>query len=1104
MKKLSLIVFVLLGTLVTLSAQKTVTGTVYDSAKDPILGATVSIQGTTTGVITDMDGNFSITLPSGKNILLITYVGYTDKSVDVTNLTTVNVELSQGEILEEVVVTALGIKRDKKSLGYSVTNLTADDITQRSEADPIRALAGKVAGVNITGAGGAPGQSTKINIRGFSSLTGNTQPLFVVDGIPFDNSVNSNGNSTQFSNRGFDIDPNNIETVSVLKGAAAAALYGSRATNGVILITTKGGKKSKKGLEVTYNSSYAQERVSSLPNYQNVYAQGSNQNYNGGFIGNWGAPFPNHVDRINNEFHAGNPRYSSTYAAGYPAGTVPHPMGGGIPFTNANGYANIFPQFTEVNPNNPNARRAVPLQLQPYNQLEDFFKVGNLLENSLSIATGDENQSINATISRMQNNGIVDNSTATRTTIAVGGNAKLSNGLSINANVNYVNSGQTSPPIAPSYYTDYGGADDASIYSRLFYLPRNVDLNWPFENPVNGDNAFYRALDNPRWLTKYNQFTSNVNRSFGAVTLAYPLTSWLTANARGGFNTYTDGQVSNTRSGGIDDPNGGVYNRDITNTELDFNYFLTANKKITSDIDLTVTAGFNQNQRSRKDKLVTGDGIIDNNVQNLASVTTVLTTFDDKTLQRLYAGYADVNFGFRNYLYLGLTIRNDVTSTLVNPVDFKNSQNSYYYPGVSSSFVVSDAFNLTSTPIDFLKVRASYTQVGNEATPYLTSTVYNINNPFVSASGNRINRASLSNLLGKADLVNELTKEIEFGADIKLFKNRLGMDFAWFKRNSFDQITRTDLPTSSGFTQSVINAGEIQNAGIELGLNFEILRSGKGLNWNANLNFTRIRSLIVDAGEGSEIIVGGVADIGNIHREGLPYGQLFGTKNARVDNNDPTSPLLINKTDGLPFLLPTNEIVGDPNPDFLMGLINTFTFKGVSLMALVDWKQGGDFFSSTASSLLLRGQLAFQEDREAFRVVPGVYGDPSTFQATLDESGKTIKNTTGVTPFESHFTRGFGAYGASETNIYDATVFRLREVSLSYAFPRSLVSKTPFGSFKMSFSGRNLWFKAPNMLQDINTDPEVLGFTAGSNIQGIELGSTPNTRRFGVNLSATF
>jgi len=1084
--------------------QKMVSGKVTDSSGEALIGANVTVkEAPGVGTITDIDGMYELNVPSEGKTLMFSYTGFESQEVALGSSTTVNITMSEGKLLEEVVVTALGIKRDKKSLGYAVTDLNSDQLVQRAEADPIRALSGKVAGVNITGAGGAPGQSTKINIRGFSSLTGNTQPLFVVDGIPFDNSVNASGQATQFSNRAFDIDPNNIESVSVLKGAAAAALYGSRATNGVILITTKTGKKSNKGLEITYQSSYAQEKISNLPNYQSKYTQGSDQNYNGGFIGNWGAPFPQYVDEINNQFHAGNARYSKVYAAGYAEGTVPHPLIANS-YPASQGYANIFPELMEDDPNKPGSKRAKAIPLQSYNFLDEFFQTGNLVENSLSVATGDEKRSLSTTLSRMDNTGIVENSKSSRTTISFGGNAKLDNGLTVSGNVNYVNTLQDSPPIAPSYFTDYQGADEASIYSRLFYLPRNVDLmGWPSENPVSGGNIFYRALDNPRWLVKYNRFSSKVNRAFGALTLSYPLTSWLTANARGGFNTYTDGQRSLTRTGGVTDPNGRVWTRDITNAEYDFNYFLAANTNLSDDLDLSVTAGLNQNQREYQSKFVDGDGIIDNSVQNLAAVTTVLGRSDFRSLQRLYAAYADVNIGFKKYLYLGITARNDWSSTLVNPKNPTASQNSYFYPGVSASFVLSDAVDLSSTPVSYAKVRASFTQVGNEARPYQTATVYSINQPFVSSTGTRINRASLGNTLGNANLVNELTKELEFGADVRLFKGRVGIDFSWFKRNSFNQITSTDLPSTSGFSSAIVNAGEIQNQGIELGLNLDVIKTDNGFNWNTTVNFTRIRSLIVDAGDGSEIIVGGVLDIGNIHREGQPYGMLFGTKMARVDNNDINSPVLINKTDGLPIFLPTNEIVGDPNPDFIMGMINSFTYKGFNLTALFDWKQGGQVFTSTGASLLLRGMLAFQEDREAFRVIPGVYGNPQTYEPVLVD-GQTVANTTGITPFESHFSKGFGAYGASETNIYDGTVYRLREVSLAYTFPKSVVKKTPFGNLRLSVSGRNLWFLAPNFLPDLNMDPEVLGFTAASNVQGIELGTTPTTRRFGVNLYATF
>jgi TonB dependent receptor len=350
--------------------------------------------------------------------------------------------------------------------------------------------------------------------------------------------------------------------------------------------------------------------------------------------------------------------------------------------------------------------------------------------------------------------------------------------------------------------------------------------------------------------------------------------------------------------------------------------------------------------------------------------------------------------------------------------------------------------------------------------------------------------------------VNELTTEIEFGTDLRFFQKRIGVDFTWYKRNSTNQIVSAELARSSGFDIQVLNAGEIQNKGVELGVTLVPVKSANGFNWETNLNFTRNRALIVDAPGGELVIDQGAIKV--INRVGQPLGQLFGSKNARVDNNDKNSPLLINKSTGMPFTLSTDEIIGNPYADFNLGWVNTLSYKGFSLTTLFDWKQGGDIFSITAASLILRGQLGFQEDREAVRVVPGVYGDPSTFEAIKDDKGNTIKNTTGANAFDTHFTDGFGAYGAEEVNVYDGTVFRLREVIVGYELPKKFLKKSPIGSLRLTLSGRNLWFKVPHMLKDLNLDPEVLPYGASSNVIGVDLGATPTTRRFGVNLYATF
>lgn len=1100
MKKLSLVLTLVFFAFGFAMAQRAITGMVTDQKGEPMVGASVLVKGTTAGTVTDIDGKYSLSVPAGATTLVFSFVGYQTQEVTLGTSNAVDVSLGEST-LQEVVVTAIGIQRDKKALGYSAVDLKSEDLVQRSETDPLRALSGKVAGVNILGGGGAPGQSTKINIRGVSSFTGNTQPLFVVDGIPFDNSVNSSGQGSQFSNRAFDIDPNNIESLTILKGAAAAALYGSRATNGVVVITTKTGKKSRKGMEVSYQSSFASEQISNLPNYQSKYAQGSSQNYNGGFIGNWGAPFPQYVDEINNNNYNGEKRYSKTYAAGYPEGMIPHPITG-VAYTAAR-FQSAFPELMEDDPNKPGSKRAKAIPLQSYDFLNQFFQTGLLAENSLTFNGGGENAGLSATLSRMDNRGIIDNMKSNRTSLSIGGNAKLANGLTVSGNVNYVNTGQVAPPVAPSAYTDYYGQGETTIFSRLFYLPRNVDLmGWPFENPVTGDNVFYRQLENPRWLVKNNVYTSSVNRGFGSLTLSYDVNSWLSLTAKGGVNNYTDNQKFYQRpSTNINFPTGSIFQNAYTKTEMDFNYFAQISPKIGQDFDLRMIVGMNQNERSSISQFISGQNLFTTSIDNLTAATTKFAS-DFKQKQRLYAVYGDATLGYKNYLYLGLTARNDFTSTLVNPLDYAGSKNSYFYPGVSLSFVASDAIKLPSF-VSYAKVRGSWTQVGNEASPYQTSTVYAFLNPFVTATGTNVNRATLGNTLGNASLVNELTTEIEFGTDLRFFQKRIGLDFTWYKRNSTNQITRQEIPRSSGFSTQIVNAGEIENKGVEVGLTLVPFKSVNGFNWEANINFTRNRALVVDAGAGGEIVVDQGA-VKVIHRNGYPLGQLFGSKNARVDNSDPTSPLLINKTTGMPFTLPTDEIIGNPYPDFNIGWNNTFSYKGLSLMTLFDWKQGGDIFSITAASLILRGMLKFQDDREALRVVPGVYGDPSTFQPVKDEKGNMIKNTTGANAFDTHFTDGFGAYGAEEVNIYDGTTFRLREVVVGYELPKKLLKKTPIGSLRLSVSGRNLWFKVPNMVKDLNLDPEVLPYGAAVNVIGVDLGATPTTRRFGVNLYATF
>jgi outer membrane receptor protein involved in Fe transport len=469
-----------------------------------------------------------------------------------------------------------------------------------------------------------------------------------------------------------------------------------------------------------------------------------------------------------------------------------------------------------------------------------------------------------------------------------------------------------------------------------------------------------------------------------------------------------------------------------------------------------------------------------------------------------------LQFSYRKYLNLSIVARNDWASTL------PEQNRSFFYPGASLAFILTDATDALDNIFSFAKVRAAYTIVGREADPYLTNTVFSVTTPLNGGiTQGTYRRATLGNQVGNLDLVNETTKETEFGLELRHKSDRVSVDVTYFTRNSLDQIIPVRISPSSGFTQAITNVGEIENRGWEIGLTGTPVKLSNGFEWEVNAAFTRLRSEVIDAGPAGELLIGGVGGgnsgvLQNVHRKGQPYAQIYGTKNARDEEGN----LLIQESTGLPYSLPDADIIGNPLPSFTLGVTNTFSWKGISLSALIDWRQGGDFYSITAASLWLRGQLKASEDREGLRVVPGVYGDPAAFDvdangktigvAVLDENGQKIKNSTGISAFDYHFSDGFGAYGQDEVNVYDGTTIRLRELSLGYSLPKSMLSKTPFGSVRVSFTGRNLWWKAPNVLEGLNLDPEVLATTADSNVQGFEVGATPTTRRYGFNLALTF
>lgn len=1071
-----------LENILSAAQQHVVSGKVTEKINGAVFpGVSVMVKGTKTGTVTDKDGNYKIMVPGNESTLVFTYVSFQTQEIVVGSNQVLNVQLSESaNALNEVVVTAAGIKREKSSLGYSVTTVSAEKLAQKSEPDPLRALTGKVAGVNIQSSGGVAGGGTNITIRGNSSLNGNNQPLFVVDGVPFDNSsfsnvgTNSSGGSS-VTNRAFDLDPNNIQSMTVLKGAAAAALYGSRAANGAVIITTKAGKKmSRKGTEITYSTGYAVENVSGLPEYQTKYGQGTNNDYRHGTYASWGQPFEGVESIIPSR------------------ATIPHQLT--RQFSSA-----VFPQFYMADGVTP---IQVPYRSYAEENAKNFFRTGNVYENALSVSSGSEKGNLNAGFSRTNNTGVVPGNEINRTSFNVSGNMKLDNKVYMSASMNYVVTDQKTPPI--------GGAT-GSIMSTLMYTPTSYDLSgYPYENPVDGSNVYdYTGLDNPYWSTVHSVSTSNVDRYYGNFVIGFDPLPWLNIQNTAGFNAYTDRRINVRGKGSSSYANGSIGTDDIYRQELDNTFLATINKKLTTDLSLRWILGNNMNQRMTNRKAFYGDGIIVadlNTITNTSSVTPVQLPNNRGLLkQRYYAFFTDITLDYKDYASLNLVGRNDISSTL------PANNRSYFYGGANGSLIFTKALKLPDNILNFGKIRGGYTRVGNEATPYQTQEFYLINSPLGATTGvgsigspfisgsTAYNSVTLANLLTSANLKPEFITELEVGAELQFLNSGIGLDLTYYSKKSTSQIFEVTAAPSSGYTTQILNLGEATNKGMEIALSLAPFRSQNGFSWDISAVFTRNRNVINNLGGYEKFVFGGANGTSSVHMVGSPYGLIYGTAYAR----DAAGDILIDPNTGKPLVSGSLQAIGNPNPDYLLGITNTFTYKNFSMSVLFDLKKGGDIYSNTVGQMLSRGVTRDTEDREYQIVSPGVLGNISTLQPLLDANGNTIPNNVAMTYEDYFFNNGLGPGGVAEGSVFDATVFRLREVSLAFQFPKSLLKKTPFGSGSISVSARNLWYYAPNFPKYTNFDPEVSSLGVG-NSQGYDNLAVPTTKRFGVNLRFSF
>ncbi|TGE19247.1 SusC/RagA family TonB-linked outer membrane protein [Hymenobacter elongatus] len=1079
MKRLLLLSLVLSLTLIgrAWAQNRAISGRVLDvTTNEGLPGVSILVKGTSIGTATNAEGTYTLSVPADATTLVFKQLGYGSQERAITNSNTIDVTMAVStEELREVVVTALGISREKRALGYAVADIKAEQLVQKSEPDVIRTLAGKVAGVVINNASSTPGASTRIIIRGNTSLTKTNGPLFVVDGIPYDNQQTDSDDplveGTNYSNRAVDIDPNNIASTTVLKGAAAAALYGSRAAGGVIVITTKTGSNQRgtKGIQIGYNTAYSVESIAGLPEYQNSYGTGAN--YVGPFLtnGSWG------------------PRFGSAQA---PA-TIPHPQAG-----NPN-FPNIAPDAT------------IPYQAAP-NNVKDFFNTGSLFENSVSLTGNSDNAKFTAVLSRADQEGIVPNSSFVRNNISAGGSG-VYNKFTIGGNVAYTNSVQRGPLVGGS-----GAQGGGSAFSRIMFLPRNLDLQGlPNTDPVTNASVFgwlSAQADNPIWSTTNNSFSSRVDRVVGSVSGSYAIKDWLSLSYLGGVNTYTDSRRSTIRPGNTSLYNDGRVVEDLfQNTELEQTVLLTFDKNLTEDISLKAIVGNNLNQRQFEAASFLGRGIIVFGIDNIGNTKATQPYGQELRKRRLVGALSDVTLGYKDWAYLNATARNDWSSTLNKNGEVGNTGQGFFYYSASGSIIFTEALNLDYSWLSSGKIRAGYARVGNDASPYEAGrTTYTTNPRYGNNVGttdfpfNGVPALALNFAISNPNLTPEFTNEIEVGTDLDFFKGRVTVGASYYSRLSTKQIGNVSLPTATGYSVRTSNFGEISNKGVELATTV-IPVDLKGFRWTSTFNFTHNQNIVEKLTDGVEMIAitagFGSGLVQPILMPGQPYGVLFGSNAERDDQGN----FLVDPTTGRLIASLNPKIIGNPNPQFLMGFINQFSYKGLTLNTLIDYRKGGSIYSTTLQSELGRGVTKDTEDRDQLLVIKGVQGDPITREPIRDADGNTIPNNKAISLNDYYFGAGSaGIGGSAEQSIYDATTVRLREVTLGYDLPKSLLQKTPFSIINVSLSGRNLYWYSPNIPKYTNFDPETSTYNSGSNAQGIEFTNAPSTRRYGVNLRVTF
>lgn len=1043
---------------------------------EPVIGASVIVKGTALGTVTDVNGRFELSgLSPSATRLLISYISLMAKEVAIAPQVSVTLK-SDTHLLDEVVVTALGISREKKALGYTAQEVKQDALVQGKDNNLLNSLSGKIAGVRITNTQGDVG-SSRIVIRGETSIAGENQPLFIVDGIPVDNSqLNARSSGRDFKNAIADLNPEDIKTLTVLKGPNAAALYGARAAHGAIVITTKGGDKRQKGIGITLHSSTQVSFVATLPEFQNLFGQGAGGRFS--YVDGKGAGVNDGVDE------SWGPRLDI-----------------GL----------LIPQFDSPLDADGN-RVATPWVSHP-NNVRDYFRMGISTNNGISIARGDDKYQFRVGYNYEKQVSIVPDAGTNKTNISLNTDYHLAKWIVVGATANYIV--YTAPSLPGSATPSGSNVRSNSPMLQFLWFGRQVDTNSLKADYTRNWNSSY--YDNPFWSASYNTQSQERHRLIGDLHAEFRLTDGLHVRFRTSTDWYNDRRKSKVKwgSAGAGSPYGSYAEDAYTVKENNTEVLATYIKQLNKNWGIDALLGFNVRNKQYENNYQAAPRLAVADPYTLTNSRDPLTSSNDFYRLRQYGLYGSIQLDYRRWAFLNITGRNDWSSTL--PVD----NNSYFYPSVTASVLLSEAFGWRSKAVNYLKIRGGWSQVGADANPYQLATVFTSETAF---NGNPLQSSSTIGM--NSNLKPENTSSIEAGFEAAFWDNRLYLDFTYYKTDSRNQILKLATTAASGYTSQVRNAGHIRNRGYEIQLGAVPIQTSKGFRWNLDLNYGANSSKVVKLDDEGlitsyQLYSSGIQILASV---GEAYGTLFGTSYVRDANGN-----VVVDANGLPKISTTNKTLGKFTPDWTGGISNTFSYRSLSLSFLIDASVGGSIFSNTNKTGKYTGVLANTlSGRDAEHGGLWYYTDAMGNNVRLSESPSYSVSSDGlyyaqvngqstrvyqdgimvegvtesgskneeVVSAEKYYHR---IYSIAEANVYDASYVKLREVALSYRLPRLWTQKLHLQEASVTLTGRNLWTIYKSVP---NIDPES-ALTTG-NAQGVEAYSLPTTRSFGVNLSVKF